>query len=371
MPGHRIVSPDRRTQREALRRRLTPRPPVPEFWQTPAPAKPSAWPEAGVMHWRLEDARLGALDMSCDTGYVVQAYDLGSPEVREVTVPNSLDDGNFDVTRYYGPRAISLDIALKPHTGVAPNSPRIMSEAKLRDRLLAYTYPGIRPRIVFSEHDDDRVKQAMIRGAEASVAVSQPAYNKLNVSWVVPRGAYWSYTERCYQFRFDATTPDSQTVTIVNEGSAPAYWRAKLRGEVTQPRFLLNGTPLLWLDYTAGPTEIVEAESFSRTVSLNGAPIGYRYVEDNSTWFQIPSGESQLTVEIDVGDLNAYPEAFWQPEPVEQTFWADNKGLPGGNPPNNPSPVGRPPWAWTTKYDPVTGRPSYLDVQFCYYDTFL
>jgi hypothetical protein len=270
------------------------------------------------MHFRLVHAGLGVLDLDCDHGYVVQAYDLGHPEVREVRVPNALDDGTFDVTRFYGARAISLDIALKPHSGTGPSSPFIAAEAVLRDRLLAFTYPGIRPILVFSEHQDERVKQVLVRGSDSSIAVSQKNYNKLNVSWIAPRGALLGYDERCYNYGFSSATSDTQTLSVLNAGSAPAHWRSVLSGEAVRPRFICTTpdgmhTSVLQLDYESGPGDVVVIDSFSRTIQVNGVQTGYRYVNDLSEWFQIDPGICLLTVEHDTYTTEGYPFAYWQP----------------------------------------------------------
>src|SRR5580765_1940614 len=103
---------------------------------------PPEWPPPGKMHFRLLQDRLGALDLHCDEGYVVNAYNLGFPEIREVKLPNSLDDGTFDVTRFYGARVVSMDVTLKSHTGITPVSPYIAPESVLRDKLMGYLYPG-------------------------------------------------------------------------------------------------------------------------------------------------------------------------------------------------------------------------------------
>ena len=75
--------------------------------------RPANWPSPGEMCFRLADDVLGTLDLSCDTGYVVRSYEFGSPEMREVTYPNALDDGNLDFTAFIGPRAVTLDMVLR------------------------------------------------------------------------------------------------------------------------------------------------------------------------------------------------------------------------------------------------------------------
>ena len=63
-------------------------------------------------HWAIEDPDLGLLELTCDNGYIVTEYDLGFPDVREVTYDRPLNDGTFDLTRYVGSRLVSLTIVL-------------------------------------------------------------------------------------------------------------------------------------------------------------------------------------------------------------------------------------------------------------------
>jgi hypothetical protein len=334
---------------------------------------PAGWPAPGKMHFRLVEPRLGYLDLDCNGGYVVQSYDLGFPEIREVVVPNSLDDGTYDVTRFYGSRAITLDVVLKPHSGLAPSSAPTAPESVLRDRLLAFLHPGLRALLIFSEHGDSRVKQALIRGSQGSAAVDKKNYNKINASWVAPRGNLLSYDERCLLYTFSSNTSDTQTHDLINDGSAPAHWRAVLTGESIKPRFILDkGTDrqrTLQLGYESGVGDVVVIESFSRTVTINGVQTGYKYVDDNSQWFMVPPGVTPLTVEQDTYTVEGYPYAWWQPGDAAHT--PTNWAAPQGDPSNNPPPVGMPPWAWTTKADPTTGEPGKLQINFCYYDTYL
>jgi Siphovirus-type tail component, C-terminal domain len=331
---------------------------------------PSGWPAPGKMHFRLQEPHLGSIDLDCDGGYVVTSYDLGFPVIREVAMNNSLDDGTYDLTQYIGNRAITLEITLKTHKGINQSSQHIAAESVLRDRLLRFCHPRARPVLVFSEHGDDRVKQAMMRASQGSIAVGQKYYNKLSLSWVAPRGAFVSWDQRCYTTIFDSTTPDTQTVQIFNAGSAPATWTAHLSGEAVKPRFILNGHTILEMDFDSKHGDVIHIDSFSRSVQINGNQAGYTYVNDNSEWWMVPPGYSTLTVEQDGASLEGYPLAFWQPGGTgrEPTNWAIP---PGTTPPNNPSPAGAPPWSWTTEVDPNTGLPGFAQVDFCFYDTFV
>jgi hypothetical protein len=292
---------------------------------------PPDWPDPGKLHFRLSNSRLGRLDLACERGYVVTAYDLGFPEIREVKLNNALDDGTFDVTRFYGARSVSLDVTLKSHTGLTPASDFINSESFLRDKLLGYLYPGIRSTLLFSEHRDRRVRQILIRGTQASVAVGQKDYNQVNVSWVAPRGTLYSYDERCYHYVFSENSPEFMDLTVVNEGTVPVDWRASISGWSIHPRLILNGKERLRLRYDAEPGDVIILDSFSRTVTVNGTPTNYDYIGDDAYWFQIPPGTSTLRVIHDGGVSSlGYPYARWQVAATVSTFADDFERADGG-----------------------------------------
>lgn len=162
--------------------------------------RPDDWPEEGKLHFQLRDTLLGIQDLACDTGYVVRGYDFAHPEVRASAFNNALDDGTFDLTKYLGSRAVTLELSLKVRATMNDTGPRIVmhdgveaTEPRLRDRVRAYLHPTRRPRLIFSEHDDPRVRQIFLRGSDSGVAFANPRYNAMSVSWVAPRSYIESY----------------------------------------------------------------------------------------------------------------------------------------------------------------------------------
>ena len=282
--------------------------------------RPVDWPvDPGKMHFRLQDAYLGKLDLSCDTGYVVREYDFGFPAVRDVVYDNSLDDGTYDLTRYVGDRAVSLDIVLRP-TATSSSLALVRSEPVMRDELLRFAHPTVRPLLVFSEFGDgDRVRYLMLRGADASYAVSQPRFNEISVSWRAPR-AYIQSFDIIYARLMFAPEKLNQTYTVdvYNPGTAPAHWSMHVEGELSNPRITLNNPVdgnTLWVKYPltlTGPS--VDIDSYTKSVLVGGVLTGYRYLDDRSVWFRIPPGHSTLTLTHDGPARAGYPFARWQPD---------------------------------------------------------
>lgn len=274
--------------------------------------RPEDWPAEGVMHFRLTEPRLGSLDLTCDTGYVVRSYEFGFPEIREVTFPNSLDDGTYDFTRYIGARSVSLDIVLRPTE--SPGSQHdVRIEAAMRDALLRFLHPWSRPRLLFSEHGDTRVRFFNLRGSDAPITVSQPRFNEISASWRAPRGLIESLDVIYARLVFLEELRQSYVIAINNPGTAPSHWSIHIEGELAHPRFTLNDTEKLSVTYdlTSG-TGAVDIDSLTRSVFIGGAPLGYRYVADESTWFMIPPGRSTLTITHETVARLGYPFAHWQ-----------------------------------------------------------
>lgn len=276
------------------------------------PDRPTVWPDTGEMHFRLIDDGLGALDMSCDTGYIVRQYDLGFPAVREVSYENSLDDGTYDQTQFVGARAVTLDVMLRPTqnidgTGVQYSAPR------MRDALFAYLHPGRRPMLYFSEHGDDRVKQVQLRGSQLSAPMSQPRFNAVNAGWVAPFGLIESYQLHYVTAYLDEAAGDFD-FPVQNDGNVGAHWQIEILGEITTPRFMLDGNTdmILELEYESEIGDTVIIDSFTKTVSINGVPVGYRYLNDNSSWFTIPPGSHVINVDHDSTVRAGYPYLFWE-----------------------------------------------------------
>lgn len=428
--------------------------------------RPTDWPAPGEMHFRLVDDRLGTLDLGCDSGYVVSDYTFDFPDVRDVTYDNSLEDGQFDLTRYIGARAVKLKIVLRP-TDSPAGLTDVRSEPAMRDALLKFLHPRARPTLYFSEHGDGaRVRKIGLRGQDAPFTVSKPRFNELSVSWRAPRGYIYSCDTLCCYVPFAEAVQYVYALNFDNFGTAPAQWTAVLKGDIKNPRmFMLSTQEQLWLNYDTALTNrkygggtygsmkyggmpdpreaanrVVEIDSFTRSVRINGELIGHRYVNDQSTWFTIPPGPQTVLMTHTGAIRSGFPWAFWQPassatqwgaskmRDVTTTSFPSSETVTNPNPPpdifvnrmdraalaadpvygdgvfagpaflpgdyvttldgerthydgtawqvgevpwNNPPPFGRPPWAWTTRYDPATGLPTAGEIVFCCYPCYI
>jgi hypothetical protein len=147
----------------------------------------------------LWEQRLGRLELG-DLPFVVESFQIGSPEIRDNVKNRALADGVFDDTMYHGSSAITLTTRLAPHMKC---NARITDYwfATLRDALTAYMSPRLRPRLYWrypgdsgpvpgaTMGDSDGAGQwAEVRGASWPLMVNGPKYPTLTVQFRNPLG---------------------------------------------------------------------------------------------------------------------------------------------------------------------------------------
>lgn len=135
----------------------------------------------------LWESRLGRLELG-DLPFVVESFQIGSPEIRDNIKNRALADGVFDDTMYHGASAITLTMRLAPHMKC---NARIADYwfATLRDTVAAYMSPRLRPRLYWRYpgdsgpipgatmgESDGAGQWAEVRGASWPFVVNGPKY---------------------------------------------------------------------------------------------------------------------------------------------------------------------------------------------------
>ena len=149
-----------------------------------APSKVSLW-----------EPSLGRLELG-DLPFVVEGFQIGSPDIRDNVKNRALMDGVFDDTLYHGSSAITLTVRLAARTVCRPGLN--YSLATLRDTLVSYAHPRLRPRLywrypgdtgpVDSEEVDGAGQWATVRGASWPFIINGPKYPTLAVQFKNPLG---------------------------------------------------------------------------------------------------------------------------------------------------------------------------------------
>lgn len=93
----------------------------------------------------LWEETLGRLELG-NLPFVVESFQIGSPEIRDNIKNRALADGVFDDTMYHGASAITLAVRLAPHLSRDSRATDYWL-ATLRDTLAAYMHPRLRPRL--------------------------------------------------------------------------------------------------------------------------------------------------------------------------------------------------------------------------------
>jgi hypothetical protein len=116
-------------------------------------------------------------------------------------------------------------------------------------------------------------------------------------------------------FKFDDTIMfgvASPAGDIINDGDIPAPPRIVLRGSnMTNPRISLVGHPeYLQIDKVISANEEVEitTDYGNKMIRINGDS-AMRYLNEGSTFFDIPVGISRLSITTDAGEPQVY--VYW------------------------------------------------------------
>lgn len=245
------------------------------------------------MLYLLEDT-LGRLDLECGGGFVVANFEIGFPLVREVVRGRSLADGLFDDTEYLGSRVITVTVRFDSGGCNSPGS----SQA-LIDQVMPYLSPRKRPRLVWSfQQDVLEERSAIVRGLNAPILINQRAYPTVVFQWVTIDSFLELPVEACsilnpnipavetgrdYDLTFDrqyAPGGPTDSILVVNPGSAPANWVGTVLASANQPNVVVNGTAVEFnrntgVNLIAGQTLVIDTKE--RTVLLNNDPSESRY----------------------------------------------------------------------------------------------
>lgn len=210
----------------------------------------------------LWEPTLGRLELG-DLPFVVENFQIGSPDIRDNTKNRALMDGVFDDTTYCGASAVTLTTRLAPHVKCNPSIADYWM-ATLRDTLVAYCHPRLRPRLYWRYPGDSGPmpgatmgdsggagQWAEVRGASWPFVINGPKYPYLAVQFKNPLGQMYlgdpqdaphtatafpgtEATGRVYNLVFDRDYPNvavpAGTAVIHNNGNSYAGWTMEVHG---------------------------------------------------------------------------------------------------------------------------------------------
>lgn len=155
----------------------------------------------------LWEPSLGRLELG-NLPFVVESFQIGSPDIRDNIKNRALIDGVFDDTMYHGASAITLTTRLAPNLRCSANQADYWI-ATLRDTLVAYMHPRLRPRLYWRYPGERRAQASgpTIAGLGDAPFGSVPLGSSVTVlssgsriddldgigQWAEVRGASWPF----------------------------------------------------------------------------------------------------------------------------------------------------------------------------------
>lgn len=231
---------------------------------------------------------LSDLVIDCTTGYALTELQVGFPSPREVVRPRALGNGMIDNSEFSGSRAITLSMRLD--TALVPTQTLI-------DQLLAFCLQTRRPRIAWRLGDtpfppappipipyptsDGRWRSAVVRAADAPLAISGPRYTTIIASFV----SVDSFLET-KDLSLWAAVPRAAASSVWHQGNAPAPWVISFTGQSINPVIQINGISLSFPAYTLATNRMLTIDLAARTMiessDLGLAPFVNVYPSSNS-----------------------------------------------------------------------------------------
>jgi hypothetical protein len=259
---------------------------------------------------RLEAPGLVPLQLTPEGGWAIQQFDLGDAETRVVTEYYADANGTNDLTAYIGARTVALSLKLLPTRSG-------LTKQAMRDRLLAFTHPRLRP-LMYISRDGEVERQLMVRRSQFQSVLSNPAYADVTLQFVAPYGVIESTTldvltlnatasagsegGRGYDASFDRVYVGGValgTGTAQNDGTADAYPLIQVYGPCTNPIIYntTQGKQLAFTGLTINAGEFLEIDTRNKTIRYLGNAADSRYntlVPAVSSWWTLQPGANTL-----------------------------------------------------------------------------
>jgi hypothetical protein len=230
-------------------------------------------------------ATLDLMDQA--NGYRVSSLDVGHPTVRDVIAPLPTRDGDYDSTRLYGPRSVTVAGSFIPSTAG--------SRQKALQALRWWCQPRLRPRVVYAVDSDCAPLWLAIRGSQLAAPMSNPAVSAFTVAWVAPDPVARALTTQT------ATINPGATGTVTNAGTYRAWPVLDIYGPCTNP-VVTWVTPaagaVVFSGLTVASGHYVEVDTSAQTALLDASPASsvYPSLDFHSTrWAGLEPGVTSLS----------------------------------------------------------------------------
>ncbi len=295
----------------------------------------------------LWESTLGRLELG-DLPFVVENFQIGSPDIRDNIKNRALVDGVFDDTLYHGASAITVTTRLAPHVTCKAGLDDY-SFATLRDALAAYCHPRLRPRLywrypgdagpgetMMGPDSDDAGQWAEVRGAAWPFVVAGPKYPTLTVQFKNPLGQMFlgdpeaaphtvtafpggEAGGRVYDLVFDRDYPNvalpSGAAIIHNNGNSYAGFSLQVHGPFDAGASVTLRGKTIEMNQALLVNEYVTFKTLNKTI-LRNSGLSYYPHTNFGEWdwedLLLPHGDVYMTFDgVDTGSPSGWATIEW------------------------------------------------------------
>ena len=251
-----------------------------------------------------------SLDLMDAAGsYRVESFELAWPAVREVVASLPTRDGDFDTTRLYGSRVVTVVGSI------------VTTAAQSRQSALGalgyWLQPAMRPRLVYAVDAANPPLKIGLRGSQLASPYTNPGISAFTASWVAPDPAAYSLTvhqafispasaqsgrtyPRTYPMTYPAGSGATGVATVTNAGTYRTWPIFRVFGPCADVSITYL-PPAVGAFVTSGLTvaagDYVTVDTRAATVYYNGDPGASRYSNvdfSRTTWAPLAPGTTQI-----------------------------------------------------------------------------
>jgi hypothetical protein len=261
-----------------------------------------------------------ALD-STELGWVVTKVDPGVPVTRQVTQDRPMGNGTFDSTRHVGGRTVLIDVSLIGENRQA-----------MHDALALYQNPADTITLYIRFEPGGGYRRMLVRPSPQSFPWNRPGAIETTLAFRSVGSPYWTGPDviqstafpddvkpgRTYDRTYDRSYPSAFGIgpaSLLNRGTRPAEWTARIFGPVTAPRLihLPTGKQVAFKSgFSILANEYLTVDSTNRTavlVTSSSDPGASRYGQldfaaTSDGWFELNPGSNLVRL---TGDAYLIP----------------------------------------------------------------
>ena len=278
--------------------------------------------------------------MDAANGFAIESFDVGFPNPSEDISPIPDRDGEWDDTRFFGSRAVTIAGSIVPAS--------FGSRSKVLDALAPFLAQTARPRLTYQVDADAPARYVTLRATALSAPVTNPTVSAFQVGWRASDPAAYGVAVNMVAVAPTTSTygrtythPQGAAITNISGWQPPRVYPhpsgainvvATNSGTLSTPPFIVIhggctnpavyndtagavfavGTPARPLTLAAADTLTIDARN--RLVYLGNDPTNtrYNYVDfARSSWWSLLPGDNHLRFVPDTADGAANAVVSW------------------------------------------------------------